>query len=321
MCGETVADLIEQPDGLLRPIPGGSPANTSLALARLGHDTRFLARLSADTFGRRARRRLQEEGVDLSGCIAADEPSTLAVVATDERGHPTYDFWTTGTADWQWTPAELAGEPAAGTRVAHTASVASWTEPGGTVIAEMLERARGDGVLVSYDPNVRPGLFGPDSTDLVRRIVAAAHVVKLSDEDLGLLSPGEDPVDAARALAAAGPTVVVVTLGPAGALAVRTGQVEPIRVPAPQVSVVDTVGAGDTFTAGLVDGLLAALPRDPRDLVGELSALSAEALGDILRRAATAAAINCSRVGCDPPRADELSAALRARDDAPRHHD
>lgn len=313
ICGELVADLIEQPDGLLRPVPGGSPANTALACARLGMPVQFLGRFGHDVFGRRGRERLASAGVRLDGSVSADEPSTLAVATTDPEGHASYAFWVNGTADWQWTHEELAGVPASGTRVVHTASIASWTPPGATAILAMLARARAGGVLVSYDPNIRPALLREESPRLIRQAVQAAHVVKVSDDDLALLHPGDDPYQVARRWLDLGPRLVVVTAGADGATAVRAGQ-DDVRVPSASVSVADTIGAGDTFTAGLLFALLGTLEAgaDPGD---GLDALSVDHVAHALRTAASAAGITVTRPGCDPPTAAELADALASGTD------
>lgn len=308
VCGELVADLIEQPDGSLVPVPGGSPANTALACARLGYDVHFLGRFGDDVFGERARARLLDNGVELSGSISAPEPSTLAVATTDDEGHATYAFWTQGTADWQWTPAELADEPRAGTRAVHTASVASWTPPGASVIIDMLDRAHTRGCLVSYDPNIRPALVGEHSSALIESAIATAHVVKVSDEDVAALHPGGEPAQAARAWLDRGPRLVVMTAGAEGARAMRQGHPD-IVVPAASVTVADTIGAGDTFTAGLLTALLRMLPADV-DPDESVAALTDSQVREALRTAATASGVTVTRPGCDPPTADELAAAL-----------
>lgn len=308
VCGEMVADLIEQPDGMLKPVPGGSPANTALACARLGVPVSFLGRFGNDVFGDRARARLLENGVDLTGSVQADEPSTLAVATTDAGGHATYAFWTVGTADWQWHPEELRGQPAAGTRAVHTASVASWTPPGASVVLDMLAEAARRDCLVSYDPNIRPALLGPRSAALIEQAVAISHLVKVSDEDLATLHPDSDPADTARRWLESGPTLVVVTAGAEGARAFRSGR-DAVEVPSADVVVADTIGAGDTFTAGLLTALL--------DLIGDgvapsdgLSALTDAEVAIALRTAAAASGITVTRRGCDPPTAAEVQAAL-----------
>jgi fructokinase len=310
VCGELVADLIEQPNGTLRPVPGGSPANTALACARLGRDVQFLGRFGNDVFGRRARARLEENGVRLDGSIDAAEPSTLAVATTDDEGHAHYAFWTQGTSDWQWTAEELSGHPSPGTRAVHTASVASWTPPGAAEIISMLRRASNQGCLVTYDPNIRPALLRDKSHALIADAIATAHVVKVSDEDVATLHPGENPFMAARAWLERGPRLVVVTAGADGARAYRPGRPE-ITVPSATVVVADTIGAGDTFTAGLLTALLDLLPTDSTPATG-LDGLTDENVATALRAAAAASGITVTRPGCDPPTAAELQAVLDA---------
>ena len=308
VCGEMVADLIEQPDGTLKPVPGGSPANTALACARLGVPVMFLGRFGNDVFGDRARARLLENGVDLSGSVQAEEPSTLAVATTDGHGHASYAFWTSGTADWQWSPEELHGQPAVGTRAVHTASVASWTPPGASAILGMLADAARRGCLVSYDPNIRPALLGPPSAALIEQAVSLAHLVKVSDEDLTTLHPESDPSETARRWVERGPALVVVTAGAEGAWAFRRGR-DVVAVPSADVLVADTIGAGDTFTAGLLTALLDMLAEDapPSDGLADLTDAQIETA---LRTAAAASGITVTRPGCDPPTAAEVRTAL-----------
>lgn len=309
VCGELVADLIEQSDGTLKPVPGGSPANTALACARLGVPVQFLGRFGNDVFGVRARERLAANGVGLDGSVAALEPSTLAVATTDEEGHASYAFWTQGTADWQWTDEELAAAPVEGTRIVHTASVASWTSPGARAILGLLHRARDSGTtLVSYDPNIRAALLRDDSRGLIHRAIEFAHVVKVSDEDVLAMHPGTDPMRSAGEWLHLGPSLVVVTRGADGAVAMRAGR-EPIRVPSADVEVADTIGAGDTFTAGLLYALVGMLSEGD-DPTFAVSALDDGQIELALRTAAAASGVTVTRHGCEPPTAADLEAAM-----------
>lgn len=309
--GEVVVDLLEQSDGDLRPVPGGSPANVALALARLGDHVELMARFGGDALGDRCERHVRDNGVGLAYAVRADQPSTLALVTLDELGHARYGFWTEGTSDWQWTAAELAATPTDAAAL-HTGSLASWLPPSAAPVLDLLHRTRAaDATTVSYDPNVRAALMGtPDQgRAAVEGAVAAAHVVKASDEDVAWLYPGTGLTEVAARWLGLGADLVVVTRGADGPLGITADAV--VDRAAPGVRVSDTVGAGDTFTAGLLHGLAA------RDALGagpsaRLRALSADALGDVLHTAAAAAALTCTRPGCDPPTAAELDAFLAA---------
>ena len=289
-----------------RAHPGGSPYNVAIGLARLGQRAVLQARLSHDAFGRQLRAHAEANAVDLSATIPAAEPTTLAIVGLDERRNATYDFYLNGTADWQWTAEELARGGAAGADApgwVHTGSLASWTGPGADVIEAHLLRLRRDtGTVISYDPNVRPMLM-PDhdaAVAAIERSVGLAHVVKASAEDLHWLYAGRRIADVALAWQALGPALVVVTDGAAGAHAVTSaGQVW--SVPGRQVDVVDTVGAGDAFMAGLINALVRT------GLVPDR--LTADAVRPVLDEAVLVAALTCARAGANPPTAAELGAA------------
>jgi fructokinase len=311
--GENIVDLVPLGGSTrdYRALPGGSPANIAVAASRLGTPTALVARVSADVFGGRVRERLAADGVLTTHLVDATEPSSLAVVTFDAERRASYDFWLTGTADWQWTDEELARPLGEEVRGIHVGSIAAYREPGASALTAMLRRERARGaVTVSLDPNVRPAVIGGIDHARARteELVALADVVKASDEDLTQLYPGVDQVTAARRLLAMGPALVVVTRGPDGAVGV--GRAAEAEVPAPKVDLVDTVGAGDTFMGALLHAL------DRRGLLGgaaapRLAAADAGTLGELLTTAATAAALNCAREGADPPTAAELSAALR----------
>lgn len=281
----------------LRVLPGGGPANTAVALARLGTPTRFLGRVSGDVFGRLFRERLSSSGVDLSACVTAAEPSTLAVASLDERGQAAYSFHADGAADWQWTPAELDAAGLGGSACLHTGSLALVREPGREAVERFAAAARA-GATVSIDPNVRPSLAPREAYDLPRWC-AAADILKLSDDDLAFLTPGEAAEEVCDAWHAAGARLIVVTRGAAGALVSLDGA--RVEVAAPRVSVVDTVGAGDAFTAGLLHRL-AALGL----LGGRLEGLSLETAADAAAFGARVASLTCAVAGANPPWADQL---------------
>ena len=224
--GEAIVDLVGEGDRRYVAHPGGSPLNVAVGLGRLGQPTSLAARLSGDAFGSLFREHLAAAGVDPRHLVSAQEPSTLAVATLDEAGVASYDFWTEGTADWQWTAAELAGIVDDETVVLHTGSIALELEPGAGRVLDLLRRVRHAGrTAISYDPNVRLARRGsPDEgRRAVERVVALADLVKVSSEDLGWLYPGEDPVLAARRWAGIGPELVVVTAGGDGAVALPAG--------------------------------------------------------------------------------------------------
>ena len=256
VAGEALVDLVAEDDGRFRAVPGGSPANVAVGLARLGRPTRMLARLGAGRFGVIIREHLAHNGVGLDLAVESSQPATLAVVSLEPDGRAAYDFYVDGTADWGWTPAELPETLPAGTIALCTGSLAVALEPGATVITELMRRAGAAGVSVVLDPNLRPALLG-ERAAARRRLeaqVALADVVKVSDEDLTWVVPDQSPADAAARWLDLGPALVVVTQGAAGAFALTIGGARTV-VPAYSVDVLDTVGAGDAFTAGLVDTL------------------------------------------------------------------
>jgi fructokinase len=308
--GEAVVDLVEQDEQVYRAHPGGSPLNVAVGLGRLGRPTVLHARVGADAFGRLFRRHLAASGVADHGLVTAAEPSTLAVASIGPGGVASYDFWVAGTADWQWTAAELAAAPGPDAVALHTGSMALEVEPGAGLILDLLRREHARGaVTVCYDPNVRLARLGP--VDAGRRRVETAvglsDLVKVSADDLGWLYPELDAVQAARRWAGApGPGLVVVTLGAGGSAGVTAGGLLR-RCPAWPVEVVDTVGAGDAFMSGLLDALAGAGRLGPGSRAG-LAGLGADDLDQLLRHASRVAALTCARPGADPPTRAELAA-------------
>jgi fructokinase len=301
--GEALVDQVR--DGTTRKYrqtPGGSPFNVAVGLARLGNRTSLMARLADDDNGRLLRSAAEAEGIDLSGAPRAPEAATVATAFVDGAGQVTYEFEMDGTADWQWTAGELR-RLSPSTELLHFGSIASWTPPGAERIAEVVAELRASRrVLISYDPNIRPAVIGARDrgVELVERAVRLAHVVKASREDLDWLYPELTADEVATRWSGLGPKLVVVTDGADGAAGYRRGG-EPVRRPGRMVTVVDTIGAGDAFTSGLLTGLV------HRRIHGErLEALCDALLADILDEAVLVAAITCERAGADPPRLDEL---------------
>lgn len=299
--GEGLIDLVDAGDRRTYVAhPGGSPLNVAVGLARLGLDAQLMARLSRDTFGGLLRGHAERNGVGLAAAVAAPEASTLAVATLRDSGKAHYDFYLNGSADWQWHEHELVVPE--GTQILHAGSLASWLAPGSDRIVELLRRSR-DAMLISYDPNIRPALLGTprEGQARIERAIASAHLVKASDEDIEWLYAG-DAVDAvAKRWLDLGATAVIVTRGASGASGYLC-DAAPLHRAARPVALVDTIGAGDAFTSGL----LAALARaGVRDAAG----LAAADLGAALDEAILVAALTCERAGADPPTAAELAAA------------
>lgn len=246
--GEALIDIVQAPDGTRSEHPGGSPANVALGLSRLGHPASFLSHLADDPRGAAIAAHLADGGVELveGSTSAARTPTASAVVAPDRT--VTYDF------DLTWDPpaADLTG-----VTHLHLGSIAATLEPGASQVLETTRTARPQ-ATISYDPNLRPQIMGePHGVRArVEELVGLADVVKASDEDLEWLYAGAPVADVAHLWSQLGPSVVVVTRGPEGALVVRADGADPVVVPAAPTEVVDTVGAGDSFMSGLVSGLL-----------------------------------------------------------------
>jgi fructokinase len=287
--------------------PGGSPANVAVGLARLGVPTEFAGRLSAQGIGPWLREHLVANGVGTRWSVAATELPTLAFVGLDPAGVPAYGFYGPATADWQWTLDELPDLAGSGVRAVHTGSLACALPPGAAGIAGWVQEVRADGhVLVSYDPNVRPTLVDDLAAFAleVEGWVARSHLVKVSEEDLAVLYPGQLALEVAAAWTHRGPELVVVTHGSHGASALRAGELLLTR-PGRSVPVVDTVGAGDSFSAALLAWLAGAGVLCP----GGPAGLSEAEVATVLDRAVAASAITCTRAGADPPTAAELELA------------
>jgi len=302
--GEALVDLVGQRGGrTFSALPGGSPANVALGLARLGVPVTLKTRLGRDSFGDMVRSHLEASGVRVDGGAREGAKTTLAI-ATLAAGIASYDF----RIDWD---VEALVPLPVETRCLHTGSLATVLPPGKANVVDLVEREHERGrVTVSYDPNVRPALLGDaeSARPEIEHLVAMSDVVKVSDEDLRWLYPGRADEEVAQDWLASGPALVIVTRGGAGVYAV-SADLELRRAAVP-IDLVDTVGAGDSFTSGLLDGLHRA------DLIGgarrdALAAIDEATLGSVVYAAALIAAITCSRPGADPPTRAEVDAAGR----------
>ena len=307
VAGEALIDLAPRGE-LLLPLPGGSPYNVAFGLARLGRSSEYLGRVSTDGFGQRLLQRLRDEGGGTHYVVPTDEPTTLAVVHLDAQARASYGFYLQGTSTTGLTSDDVDALPALPDAAPLHVSFGaiSLDDPTGAVLAELLRTGTGGGRVRTLDPNVRANVIAdmPAYAPRMDQLVATCDLVKVSDEDLELLHPGVDPLDTASRWAGSGPAWVVVTRGPDGAVAFDASDGRR-HINGIEVEVVDTVGAGDAFTSGLLTAL---------DRVGHLSSpdalasMSADGLDAAVRYAIRVAAITCTRAGSDPPTAAEVDA-------------
>ena len=297
--GEALVDLVPEPDGRLDPRLGGSARNVAIAAARLGASVSYVTGLSTDGFGRRLEEELLDEGIDLSCSPRFDLPTPLAVVDLDDEGHADYHFHLADTAALAIGSDDLACLPSDEPLHVSLGAITLATPRVGDALVAMLAS---HGARTSLDPNVRAAFLTdpPADADRLDSAVSLVDLVRCSDEDLALLYGDRDVADVAASWLDAGARAVVVTHGSGGAT-VRTGGAA-VEVAAPDVEVVDTVGAGDTFGAGLLVALDEAGATDGT----RLDELDADAWRTALDLAVRAAAVTVSRRGADPPRRDEL---------------
>jgi fructokinase len=308
VAGEALIDLASTGPLAFQGHEGGGPLNTALACVRLGHSTGYITQLSTDLFGDQLLRHMLANGIDTRFVSRSEAPSTLAFVERTPQTNR-YAFFTRGSADGTWAPVELPVLPDE-CRVLHFGSISLLQEPAASRITDLVA-ANVDRVLTVFDPNVRPSLIA-DLAAYRERFASwlgLTHLLKLSDEDAALLAPGVALDQAAAAWLQAGPRAVVITLGASGAVLYRRERAS-VTVAAPRVVVADTIGAGDTFTAGLSSALLDACSASSAQLAALLDVLPEAQWREVMRFAATAAALNCTREGADPPSLDELKRAL-----------
>ncbi len=303
-CGEALIDMLPRTsaEGALvyQPFNGGSIFNTAVALGRLGMKTGFFTGLSTDFFGDGLKAGLQASHVSLKYIKVWDKPSTLAFVKLD-NGHARYSFFDDNSASRMMTKKDL---PKLGLDVVamHFGSLSLIPEPGGSTLEALMKREMKKRVIC-FDPNIRPTVVKNRKEYLARikRLVAMSDILKVSDEDVKWMTGGDDLSGTARKWLRAGAKLVVITKGAAGVEA-YTKRFQ-VKIEVQKAVVVDTVGAGDTFTAGI----LASLSHAGKLTKDDISALDEATLLDSLRFAARAAAITVSREGADPPWAHELS--------------
>jgi fructokinase len=300
--GESLVDVVEQGGQVTGEHVGGSPLNVAVGLARLGRDIDFLTHIGDDPYGRRITEYVKASGVQLvSGSVAA-APTPTARVTVCNDGSAAYSF----ELDWR-----LSGTPEVGPPLfVHTGSIAAVREPGCLAVAALIDTYHVS-ATVSFDPNVRPALIA--DRDLARQriehLVERSDIVKVSEQDLRWIDPDRPPERMAQTWLALGPCVVAVTMGDRGAVAVCSAGLT--RVPARPARVIDTIGAGDAFTAGLIDALWT------MDLLGaqrraDLRGIDLDALTSALEAASKAAALTVARAGADLPDRAALDAPAAA---------
>ncbi len=303
--GENLIDYADR-EGVATAHPGGSPYNVAMALGRLGANVAYISPISDDHWGDLLAETLINSNVVLSGG-RRPEPTTMARV-TIADGIPSYSFERDGTAERAVTIASLGNALPANARAIHTGSLTLTDGPDAEAWEGFCAACFDEGVLVSLDPNVRLSVISDIAgyRGRIRRMCERAHLIKLSDEDLAALFPALEQEAALAALrAATSARVVVLTKGRAGISA----WLEDSRIDVPAEAIprlVDTVGAGDTFSAALLAGLAETGALSPHGL----GTLTHDTLRRLLRRANAAAALNCTRAGCNPPTQAELEAAL-----------
>jgi fructokinase len=300
VCGEALIDLVPSAPGQQRGTPGGGPFTTARALARLGVPAQFLSHLSRDAFGEQLRDLLAADGADLAMTSFGPEPTTLAIAEVNAEGHAAYRFVSDGTSAPNLTSQMVPASFGPDVNALHVGTLGLVFEPMATTIAALVDREHTNR-LIMVDPNIRPTVVNGAAAYRARldRIIAQSTIVKASDADIAWLFPELDRLAAARALLARGPRLVVVTLGVEGALGVCADA--EVRVMAPAVKVVDTIGAGDAFGAALLAWL-----HDHRRLTRDLR-LQRDELRAALEFACLVASITCTRAGADPPWRAELA--------------
>ena len=295
VCGEVLIDLIPGADGVRVAHVGGGPANTAKALARLGHDVQFIDGISTDQYGVAARKELLDDEVKLDLALTSEKPTCLAIVSLDANGGASYEFKIDGTATFDfnlnWLPDPSRFKP----QVLHIGTLVTVIQPGADVLYDWAMQVAEFAPIV-FDPNIRPSVMGDH--DLyeasVEKWAALSSVIKVSDDDMAWLYPGQKYEDVAQRWINDGAALVVVTRGSQGIVGFSVdGSVE---VDGAKITVADTVGAGDTVGAIIVEAMVEK----------GILALTGDVLKATLHRAAVAAGITCSRKGAQPPYKHEL---------------
>jgi len=294
VCGEVLIDIL--PTGA---VVGGGPANTAKALARLGYDVDFIDGISTDVFGVSAKKELSRDGVGLALSLTSDKPTCSATVTLDSKGSASYEFLIDGTATFDFNSSWLPDPERLKPSVLHIGTLVTIIEPGASVLFDWAVKV-GEFAPIVFDPNIRPSVMADRAkyAAAVEKWVSISSVVKVSDDDIKWLYPSDSLDVVARRWIEAGVSCVVITRGEKGLIGFTAGGME--EVDGVKVDVVDTVGAGDTVGAIVVEGIIA----------HSVHGLQGQVLNALLHKAAIAAGITCSRAGAQPPRAHELVEAM-----------
>ena len=296
MCGEVLIDIL--PTGA---VVGGGAASRAKALARLGYEVDFIDGISTDAFGVAARKELERDGVGLSLALSSDKPTCTATVTLDSKGSASYEFLIDGTATFDFNDLWLPDPERLKPTILHIGTLVTIVEPASTTLFNWAIKC-GEFAPIVFDPNVRSSVVGDREKYrlAVEKWVGISSVIKLSDDDISWLYPDESMDEVAKRWIAGGASLVVITRGAKGIIGYTKDGYE--EVAGAKVTVVDTVGAGDTVGAVVVEGIL------KHSVIG----LQGQVLNAVLHRAAIAAGITVSRAGAQPPRLHELVEALDA---------
>jgi fructokinase len=295
VCGEVLIDLIPDDSGERIPHVGGGPANTAKALARLGHDVQFIDGISSDKYGQMCRQELLDDEVKLDLALSSEKPTCLAIVSLNESGGASYEFEIDGTATFDFSASWLPDPSRYKPSVLHIGTLVTVIQPGADVLYDWAMKVAEFAPIV-FDPNVRSVVMNDRDKYLaaVERWVAISSVVKVSDDDMAWLYPGQQFADVAKRWINDGAELVVVTRGADGITGFTADGSAEVR--GVKIEVADTVGAGDTVGAIVVEAMIEK---------GILN-LTGDTLKAVLNRAAIAAGITCSRKGAQPPYKHEL---------------
>ena len=294
VCGEVLIDIL--PNGA---VVGGGPANTAKALARLGYDVDFIDGISTDAYGVSARKELSRDGVGLNLSLTSDKPTCTATVTLDSKGSAQYEFLIDGTATFDFNASWLPDPSMLKPSVLHIGTLVTIIEPGASVLFDWAVQV-GEFAPIVFDPNIRPSVMADREKYAlaVEKWVGISSVVKVSDVDINWLYPDQSLDQVAHRWIAAGVNCVVITRGAHGLIGFTELGME--EVDGVKVDVIDTVGAGDTVGAIVVEGIIK----------HSVHGLQRHVLNEVLHKAAVAAGITCSRAGAQPPRTHELLEAM-----------